>query len=75
MVASLLERLIMDDPLSRILGVDEDTLGAYCFSSSTDEAGEFATRIELFWGVIGLVAQWLPATIEDVTVVTLTHEL
>lgn len=75
LVLMLLKRLIIEDPLITILGVDEDTLGIYRFSPLDEDLGSSVAKIELYWGVIGLVAQWLPASVEDVTIVTLTHEL
>jgi hypothetical protein len=31
--------------------------------------------ISIYWGIIGLVAEWLPCKVEDLTIVALTHEL
>jgi hypothetical protein len=49
-----------------ILDVDEDVLGLYTIREE---------RIDLYWGVIGLVAKMLAVAVEDLTIVVLAHEL
>jgi hypothetical protein len=55
-----------------ILEVDEDVLGVY--RSAPGRNGE-KEGVELFWGVIGLIARWLAVPVEDLTLVVLAHEL
>jgi hypothetical protein len=62
---ALLRRIASANPLAKIL-IDRDVLGAYTFG---------APGIDLYWAVIGLVAQTLGITIEDLTAVVLAHEL
>jgi hypothetical protein len=68
-----------EDPLKRILSVEDNVLGAYFFASG-GQAPLFGiddrwSRIELYWCVIGLFARSLGVTTEALTVVVLTHEL
>lgn len=79
---TLLERLAKADPLKKILSFREDILGRYVFRLPMDsdhlfrpERDPFRGEIELYWGVIGLVAELLNCTSEDLTVVVLAHEL
>jgi hypothetical protein len=57
-----------------ILEVNEDVLGGYRYRvhKGYDDP---KPRIQLYWGVIGLVAQDLGITLEDLTGVVLAHEL
>lgn len=75
---ALLKYLDENDPLKNILSVSEDILGVY----EIDERGFLAddlvanrATIRLYWGVIGLFSQWIGCSIEDLTIVVLTHEL
>ena len=52
-----------------ILDVNEDVLGLYTI------VGHQHARVDLYWGVIGLVSGMLATTVEDLTVVVLAHEL
>lgn len=52
-----------------ILRVNSDVLGIYRYRANT------GSRIELYWGIIGLVARDLGIPPEDLTCVTLAHEL
>jgi hypothetical protein len=76
--AALIERLDKYDPLKAILSVSEDVLGIDEYDArdlfADDQAVNRAT-IRLYWGVIGLVGEWLGCAIEDLAVVVLTHEL
>ncbi len=75
---TLLNRLDESDPIKAVLAVSEDCLGVYSFDISALFADEYAingARIRLYWGVIGLCAEWMGCTVEDLTVVVLTHEL
>jgi hypothetical protein len=61
-----------------VLSVSQDILGIY----EIDDRGLFADEqtanratIRLYWGVIGLVSQWLGCSVEDLAIVVLTHEL
>lgn len=75
---TLLAFLAQHDPLKKVLGVSEDFLGVYRYEFLDPDADEYAVNratILLYWGVIGLVADWIPCAIEDLTLVVLTHEL
>lgn len=75
---TLLAFLAQHDPLKKVLGVSEDFLGVYRYELLGPDADEYAVNratILLYWGVIGLVADWIPCAIEDLTLVVLTHEL
>jgi hypothetical protein len=50
-----------------ILKIDEDVLGIYDHSGTKP-------KIELYWGIIGLVARDLNVSVEDLTCVVLAHE-
>jgi hypothetical protein len=41
----------------------------------SDEQTVNRASIRLYWGVIGLVSEWLGCSVEDLAVVVLTHEL
>ena len=76
--AALLKVLDQHDPLKSVLGVNQDFLGVYDYDSRAlfvDEQAINRATIRLYWGVIGLVSQWLGCDVEDLTVVVLTHEL
>jgi hypothetical protein len=60
------------DLAKEILAVEEDVLGRYIFSQDGYDPDR---RIELFWGIIGLVALQIGVTFEDLAVVVLAHEL
>jgi hypothetical protein len=75
---ALLKVLDEYDPLKLVLAVREDFLGVYKYEAGDLFADEFAVnraKIRLYWGVIGLVSDWLGCTAEDLTTVVLTHEL
>ncbi len=82
-VIELAERLLREsqkfDLAKWILEVDEDVLGTYRYTlPHCDKSGNLIRRdpwIELYWGVIGLLAQILAVDVEDLTVVVLSHEL
>ena len=75
----LLEILSQNDPLNTILAVDEDILGVYKINHQPtlfrDEYFANKASIYLYWGVIGLVSEWMGCTVEDLAIVVLTHEL
>lgn len=75
---SLLKILDQHDPLKTILAVREDYLGVYRYDARDIFADEHTINrasIYIYWGVIGLVAEWKGCTVEDLTIVVLTHEL
>lgn len=76
--AALLKVLDDDDPLKTVLSVNEDILGIYEIDTRSlfadDRVANRAT-IRLYWGVIGLVSQWIGCGVEDLAIVVLTHEL
>ena len=66
----MLQRLEKQDPVGTVLAVNEDILGVYSFdATSTNEFAVNRATIRLYWGVIGLVSEWLGCTVEDLTVV------
>jgi len=75
----LLALLEKHDPLRTVLAVDRDTLGVYEYEVRNgiplDEYAVNRAVIRLYWGVIGLVSEWMGCTVEDLAVVVLTHEL
>ena len=52
--------------MERIVGINEDVLGAYFFR---------VPKIQIYWIVIGIVARLLKVSVETLTVVVLAHEL
>lgn len=58
-----------------ILAINNDVLGAYHYKVRGAAYDEPEPRIELYWGVIGLVARDLALPVEDLTCVILAHEL
>jgi len=76
--AALIEMLDKHDPLEKVLSVSQDFLGIYEYDArqlfADDQAVNRAT-IRLYWGVIGLVSDWLGCAVEDLAIVVLTHEL
>ena len=50
-----------------ILNINEDVLGIYDYSGTEP-------KIELYWGIIGIVARDLNVGVEDLTCVVLAHE-
>jgi hypothetical protein len=76
--AVLLKVLDQHDPLKKVLSVREDFLGIYEYDAKdlfADERAINHATIRLYWGVIGLVSEWLGCTLEDLSIVVLTHEL
>lgn len=75
---SLLKVLDQHDPLNIVLSVSEDIMGIYRYDTRNVLGDEYIINrasIHLYWGVIGLVAEWMGCSVEDLTVVVLTHEL
>lgn len=76
--AFLVNRLDQHDPLKTVLAVREDWLGIYKYDTHdlfTDEYTANRATIHIYWGVIGLVMEWMGCTVEDLSIVVLTHEL
>lgn len=75
--AALLAVLDENDPLKKVLAVREDFLGVYEYDANgfPDEQAVNRATIRIYWGVIGLVSDWLGCSVEDLTVVVVTHEL
>lgn len=69
----LLKRLDEANPVKKLLAVNEDVLGAYWYSPR-EWGREPRSNIELYWGVIGLIAQMLGTPVDALTVVVLAHE-
>jgi hypothetical protein len=57
-----------------ILRVDSDVLGVYRYRVH-EYYDEPDPKIELYWGIIGLVARDLSVSVEELTCVVLAHEL
>lgn len=77
---ALLRELDQADPLAKILEVNADVLGVYTYDLPKQPAllgtdVPTGVRIELYWAVIGLVAELLGRSVESLTVVVLAHEL
>lgn len=75
---SLLKILEEHNPLMRVLAVREDILGSYVYDSKNslaDDREVNRAQIRLYWAVIGLVSEWMGCTVENLTIVVLTHEL
>ncbi len=72
----LLKQVQAFDFAAWLLEVNEDVLGAYHYEVNSFLPPErLQSHIELYWGVIGLMAQVLGVTTESLTVVVLAHEL
>ncbi|MBE7539338.1 MAG: hypothetical protein HS122_13110 [Opitutaceae bacterium] len=74
----LLTLLHQNDPLDKLLAIRGDFLGLYEFDTGdywVEDHHVNRASIKLYWGVIGLAAQWLGCEVEDLTIVVLTHEL
>lgn len=77
----LLNKIRDVDPVKRILSVNRDILGIYRYKlPQRDRAfgqirDPFSAHIELYWGIIGLVAQYLDKSVEALTAVVHAHEL
>ena len=76
--SALLKVLDQHDPLKKVLAVREDFLGVYEYDVRdllADEKTVNRATVRLYWGVIGLVSDWIGCSIEDLSIVVLTHEL
>jgi hypothetical protein len=74
----LLKELEKHDPLNDVLAVREDYLGVYQYDDNglfTDEYAINRAKIQIYWGVVGLVAEWMGFMVEDLSIAVLTHEL
>jgi hypothetical protein len=68
-VALALQQVTLTEQVKKELtAIHEDILGAYCFSTASP-------YIEIYWMPVALIAAMLNLSIEDITVVTLAHEL
>lgn len=71
-VSALAEKLLNESQrvnlVKWILEVDDDVLGLYRYAPGRNGERE---GVELYWGVIGLIARWLAVSVEDLTVVVL----
>jgi hypothetical protein len=74
-VALALQQVTLSEQVKKELtAIHEDILGAYWFATGKSTAG-FAPWVEIYWMPIALIAAMLDVHIEDITVVTLAHEL
>lgn len=74
-VALALQQVTLSEQVKEELkAIHEDILGAYQFSTRQGPKA-FAPRIEIYWMPIALFAAMIDVPIEDLTVVTLAHEL
>lgn len=77
---SLLKLLEKHDPLKTVLAVRDDFLGVYVYEYNrhdpfADEHTVNRASIRIYWGVVGLVAEWMGCAVEDLAIVVLAHEL
>jgi hypothetical protein len=70
----LLEQLKQFELTKFILRIDRDVMGIY-YDGNDSLFGEPDPRIDLYWGVIGLIARDLAVDVLDLTYVVLSHEL
>ena len=72
----LLHRSDGVDLVQMILSINADVLGAYIFDWPRDSTfhAEKASRIEIYWQVIGLFANELKVSVAELTTVVLAHE-
>lgn len=79
LIGDLLKQVGKNDPLDMILGVEEDILGVYRYHVPAQNllfgSPPLESKIELYWGVIGLIAGMLGVSVELLTTVVLIHEL
>jgi hypothetical protein len=79
LIGDLLKQVSRNDPLDMILGVNEDVLGVYRYLVPIQDAlfgmPQHECKIELYWGVIGLIAGMLGVSVELLTTTVLIHEL
>ena len=72
----LLKKLNEFELTKFILAINEDVLGVYQYKLRSGAAyDEPEPRIDLYWGVIGLIARDLAIDVEDLACVVLAHEL
>jgi hypothetical protein len=78
-IAELLKEASRANVLGQIFAIRSDVMGVYRFDPpaqpSWDDTDDANARIELFWGVIGLVSRLLGVSVEGLTVKVLAHEL
>lgn len=75
---SLLKLLDQHDPLKTVLAVRDDFLGVYEYQTHElfdDEYTVNRATITIYWGVVGLVSEWMGCSVSDLTIVVLAHEL
>ena len=83
LIKALLEKIDKRDPVKKILEINEDVLGRYCYKvylpgqcpESILYDDPLNGWIELYWGLIGLVSGMLGTSIEALTAVVLIHEV
>jgi hypothetical protein len=76
--AFLLDLLDKRDPLKTVLAVRDDFLGVYRYDIRNRFADEYAANratIYIYWGIIGLVSEWMGCMVEDLSIVVMIHEL
>lgn len=78
-IAEMLKEASRANVLGQIFAIRDDVLGVYRFDPprqpSWDDSDDANARVELFWGVIGLVSRLLGVSVEGLTVKVLAHEL
>lgn len=79
LLAALIAEASRAKALDKIFAIRDDVLGVYRYTPpaqpSWDDTDEANSRIELYWGVIGLAARLLGVSVEALTVKVLAHEL
>lgn len=76
--AALLRFLNQHDPMKIVQAVRDDYLGVYVYDANNLLADEYAVNratIRIYWGVVGLVSDWMGCSVEDLAIVVLVHEL
>jgi hypothetical protein len=74
-VALALQQVTLSEQVKKELkAIHEDILGAYWFASGRGSAVS-APWVEVYWMPVALIAAMLDVHIEDISVVTLAHEL
>ncbi len=74
-VETLLKDAVAFDLVKEIHSIEDDILGRYSYRVTPFTGDVTEATIDLYWGVIGLVARALGVSIEGLTVKVLAHEL
>jgi hypothetical protein len=77
LVSEMVQLVEQADPIKKIMGVNQDVLGAYRYRVPMEGYEDETTdgQVDLYWGVIGLVSGMLGVSVEALAAVTLIHEV